>query len=302
MASVDLSQLPMPNVVEELDFEVLLAERKERLLSLCHPDDKDAMRRALQMESEPMVKLLQENAYRELLLRKRINEAAQAVMAAYARSSDLEQLAANNNVRRLVVTPEDTSTVPPIPAVMEDDADLRVRIPAAFEGLSVAGPTAAYEFHALSADGQVADASAISPAPAQVTVTVLSRTGNGQADEALLAKVRDALNDENVRPVSDRLTVQSASIVSYRTIAQLYVYPGPEAEPILAAAKARLQTYISAQRRLGRDIRLSAIYAALHVEGVQRVVISEPAQDIVLNRTQAAHCTEWAVTVGGTDE
>lgn len=302
MASVDLSQLPMPNVVEELDFEVLLAERKERLLSLCHPDDKDAMRRALQMESEPMVKLLQENAYRELLLRKRINEAAQAVMAAYARSSDLEQLAANNNVRRLVVTPEDTSTVPPIPAVMEDDADLRVRIPAAFEGLSVAGPTAAYEFHALSADGQVADASAISPAPAQVTVTVLSRTGNGQADEALLTKVRDALNDENVRPVSDRLTVQSASIVSYRTIAQLYVYPGPEAEPILAAAKARLQTYISAQRRLGRDIRLSAIYAALHVEGVQRVVISEPAQDIVLNRTQAAHCTEWAVTVGGTDE
>lgn len=302
MASVDLSQLPMPNVVEELDFEVLLAERKERLLSLCHPDDKDAMRRALQMESEPMVKLLQENAYRELLLRKRINEAAQAVMAAYARSSDLEQLAANNNVRRLVVTPEDTSTVPPIPAVMEDDADLRVRIPAAFEGLSVAGPTAAYEFHALSADGQVADASAISPAPAQVTVTVLSRTGNGQADEALLTKVRDALNDENVRPVSDRLTVQSASIMSYRTIAQLYVYPGPEAEPILAAAKARLQTYISAQRRLGRDIRLSAIYAALHVEGVQRVVISEPEQDIVLNRTQAAHCTEWAVTVGGTDE
>lgn len=302
MASVDLSQLPMPNVVEELDFEVLLAERKERLLSLCHPDDKDAMRRALQMESEPMVKLLQENAYRELLLRKRINEAAQAVMVAYARSSDLEQLAANNNVRRLVVTPEDTSTVPPIPAVMEDDADLRVRIPAAFEGLSVAGPTAAYEFHALSADGQVADASAISPAPAQVTVTVLSRTGNGQADEALLTKVRDALNDENVRPVSDRLTVQSASIVLYRTIAHLYVYPGPEAEPILAAAKARLQNYISAQRRLGRDIRLSAIYAALHVEGVQRVVISEPEQDIVLNRTQAAHCTEWAVTVGGTDE
>ncbi|KAB7666338.1 baseplate assembly protein [Plesiomonas shigelloides] len=302
MASVDLSQLPMPNVVEELDFEVLLAERKERLLSLCHPDDKDAMRRALQMESEPMVKLLQENAYRELLLRKRINEAAQAVMVAYARSSDLEQLAANNNVSRLVVTPEDTSTVPPIPAVMEDDADLRVRIPAAFEGLSVAGPTAAYEFHALSADGQVADASAISPAPAQVTVTVLSRTGNGQADEALLTKVRDALNDENVRPVSDRLTVQSASIVSYRTIAQLYVYPGPEAEPILAAAKARLQTYISAQRRLGRDIRLSAIYAALHVEGVQRVVISEPAKDIVLNRTQAAYCTEWVVTVGGTDE
>lgn len=302
MASVDLSQLPAPNVVEALDFETLLAERKNYLVSLYPENEQDAVRRTLQLESEPIVKLLEENAYRELLLRQRVNEAAQAVMVAYALGSDLDQLAANNDVTRLVATPADTNAVPPIEAVMEDDADLRGRIPAAFEGLSVAGPTGAYEFHAQSADGRVADASAISPSPAQVTVTVLARAGNGEADGDLIAEVEAALNDEKVRPVADRVTVQSAQIVPYKINASLYVYPGPETEPILAAAKARLQNYISAQRRLGRDIRSSALYAALHVEGVQRVDLIEPVRDVVLDKTQAAYCTDWQVTLGGTDE
>jgi phage-related baseplate assembly protein len=71
--------------------------------------------------------LLEENCYRELLLRQRVNEAARAVMVAYSVGSDLDQLAANFNVERLTITPEDDSVVPPVPAVMESDADLRVR-------------------------------------------------------------------------------------------------------------------------------------------------------------------------------
>ncbi|MGM7939863.1 baseplate J/gp47 family protein, partial [Yersinia enterocolitica] len=118
----------------------------------------------------------------------------------------------------------------------------------------------------------------------------------------LLDNVFAALNDENVRPVADRLTVNSAAIVEYQIDATLYFYPGPEAEPIRAAAEARLNTYISTQRRLGRDIRQSAIYAALHVEGVQRVELVAPLADVVLDRTQAAHCTGYSLRVGGSDE
>ncbi len=82
----------------------------------------------------------------------------------------------------------------------------------------------------------------------------------------------------------------------------LYVYPGPATEPILAAAKAQLTAYITEQRRLGRDIRMSAIYAALHVQGVQRVELREPLADVVLDKTQAAYCTETSVVIGGSDE
>lgn len=302
MAVIDLSQLPAPQIVDIPDFEVLLTERKASFLALYPEDEQQAVRRTLALESEPVTKLLQENTYRELLLRQRINEAAQAVMVAYSLGSDLDQLAANYNVERLTVKPADRSTVPPIAAVMESDESLRLRVPAAFEGVSVAGPTAAYEFHALSADGRVADASAISPAPAEVTISILSREGDGQAGDELLAIVEQALNAENVRPVADRVTICSAEIVNYRVDATLYFYPGPEAGPVMAAAKASLQKYIASQRRLGRDIRRSAIYAALHVEGVQRVELAAPLTDVVLDKTQAASCSEWSVVEGGTDE
>ena len=223
-------------------------------------------------------------------------------MVAYSGGDDLDNLGANNNVQRRVITAPDHATTPPTEAVMESDADYRQRIPAAFEGMSVAGPVGAYEFHALSASGKVADVSAISPSPAVVVVTVLSVDGDGTPDAALLDIVSNALNDDKVRPVADRLSVRAAEIITYSVDAVLFVYPGPAVEPILAAAKAQLAAYISEQRRLGRDIRLSALYAALHVQGVQRVELQQPVADVVLDKTQAAFCSGFNVVIGGSDE
>lgn len=302
MAIVDLSQLAAPDVVEELDYETILTERKATLVSLYPEEQQEAVARTLTLESEPIVKLLQENAYREVIWRQRVNESARAVMLAYAAANDLDNIGANYNVERLVITPADDTTLPPTPAIMESDTDYRLRIQQAFEGMSVAGSTGAYQFHGRSADGRVADISVISPEPACVTVSVLSRENNGAASGELLTVVRNALNDEDVRPVADRVTVQSAVIVDYTIDAALYLYPGPESEPVLSAAKAKLQTYINAQHRLGRDIRKSAIYAALHVEGVQRVELVAPVADIVLNETQASYCTAYSVNIGGNDE
>lgn len=300
--TIDLSQLPPPVVVEPLDFETLFAQRKAAFIAMYPEDEQEEIARTLELESEPITMLLEENCYRELLLRQRVNEAARAVMLAYSTDSDLDNLAVNFNVERLTIQEEDDSVTPPIEAVMESDPDLRMRTQQAFEGLSVAGPTAAYEFWGRSADGRVADISAVSPTPACVTISVLSREGDGTASDDLLSVVAAALNDEEVRPVADRVTVQSAEIVPYQIDATLYIYPGPEAEPVRQASEQQLQAYIAAQNRLGRDIRLSAIYAALHVEGVQRVELAQPVADIVLSGYQASHCTEYTITVGGYDE
>ncbi|MGG6004385.1 baseplate assembly protein [Salmonella enterica] len=300
--TIDLSQLPPPVVVEPLDFETLFAQRKAAFIAMYPEDEQEEIARTLELESEPITMLLEENCYRELLLRQRVNEAARAVMLAYSTESDLDNLAVNFNVERLTIQEEDDSVTPPIEAVMESDQDLRTRTQQAFEGLSVAGPTAAYEFWGRSADGRVADISAVSPEPACVTISVLSREGDGTASDDLLSVVAAALNDEEVRPVADRVTVQSAEIVPYQIDATLYIYPGPEAEPVRQASEQQLQAYIAAQNRLGRDIRLSAIYAALHVEGVQRVELAQPVADIVLSDNQASHCTEYTITVGGYDE
>lgn len=299
---VDLSLLPSPDVIEPLDYETLLAERKAALVAQYPTDQQSAITATLALESEPLTKLLEESAYRELILRQRINEAALALMLAYSENNDLDQLAANVNLTRHIITPADNTTQPPTPAVKETDSDLRERIQFAYEGLSVAGPRNAYIKHARDAHALVADVSAESPEPAVVIVSVLSRKGNGEASAELINTVFNALNDEDIRPLADRLTVQSAQIIDYAIQVELFVYPGPELEPILQAAEVSLQTYISAQRRIGRDIRRSAIFAALHVPGVQRVELTEPAADIIIHPNQASHCTGYIIDYGGTDE
>ncbi len=300
--AINLTQLPAPTVIEVLDYETLLSQRKQQLLAALPVALREAVAATLALDSEPLTALLQENAYRELLLRQRINEAAQAVLLAYAKDADLDVLCANLNTRRQRLQQADASAQPPKVELWENDDDLRARAQLAFEGLSVAGPRAAYISHALSADGQVADVTATSPAPCEVLVSVLSRQGDGTASVALLNAVRTALNDDNVRPVGDRVTVHSAAIVPYTVAATLYLYPGPEAELIRAAAGHSLQRYLTQQRRLGRDIRRSALFAALHVEGVQRVELSQPAADLVLAGHQAAYCTASQIDIGGTDD
>lgn len=302
MPVVDLTQLPAPKVIEEIDYETLLQQRKDRLIAAVPADIRDQVTATLALETEPLTILLQENAYTEMILRQRINEAAKAVTLAYSLDSDLDVMAANLDAKRKIIQPADPDAVPPVEEIKEGNDEFRARSQLAFEGLSVAGPRGAYEFHALSADPRVADVKAISPAPCEVIVSVLARAGDGSAPADLVAVVAAALDDEDTRPVGDLVTVQSAEIVPYTINATLYFYPGPEAEPIRAAAEASLQTFISKQRRIGRDIRRSAIYAALHVEGIQRVELSLPAQDILITTSQAGHCTGYTLTLGGADE
>lgn len=299
MPTIDLSQLPSPTIIEELDFETILTEVKAVMVAAFPDDQQSAVAAAMTLESEPLNIIAQAMAYRELLLRQRINEGAAACMLSHSTGDDLDNIAANLDTERLVIT-EATDTAD---AVMESDEALRLRAQAAFEGMSVAGPSAAYEYFARSASGQVADARATSPSPAEVVVAVLSTEGDGTASTELLAAVTAAVNDEEVRPLGDRVTVQSAEIVEYEIDATLYLYPGPESEPIINAALASLQTFLkNADKKIGRDVVRSAISASLHVQGVQRVVLNSPKGDLQIDNTQAARNTRYTVDNGGTDE
>ncbi|AGE26914.1 baseplate assembly protein J (GpJ) [Pseudomonas poae RE*1-1-14] len=297
-APIDLSQLPAPQIVEQIDFEVILAERRAYMISLWPVDKQAEIATRLGMESEPLTKLLQENAYRETVWRQRVNEASLANLLATARGTDLEQLAANYNVKRLVIQEGRPTAVPPVPKLMESDDSLRERAQMAWEGLSTAGPRNSYIFHARAADGRVADATAESPSPAVAVVTVQSLLGDGTAPDDLLATVKTYLSDEDRRPVGDRLTVQGAEIVRYQVKAKLYLLSsGPESEPILAAAESRLRAYVIQRRRLGMEVSESALHAALHVEGVRKVEL-EGWMDIVATKAQAPYCTNVTVTRG----
>ncbi|MBJ2280855.1 baseplate assembly protein [Pseudomonas sp. MF6767] len=297
-AAIDLSQLPPPQIVEQIDFEQILAERKAYAVSLWPVEEQAQISARLALESEPLTKLVQENAYRETVWRQRVNEACLANLLATARGTDLEQLAANFNVKRLVIQEGNPSAVPPMPRLMESDDSLRERAQMAWEGLSTAGPRNSYIFHARAADGRVADATAESPSPAVAVVTVQSLLGDGTASPDLLALVNTYLSDEDRRPVADRLLVQGADILKYQIKAKLYLLSsGPESEPIVAAAEQRLLAYVHQRRRLGMEVSESAVHAALHVEGVRKVEL-EDWVDIVATKAQAPFCTEVNVIRG----
>ena len=290
--AVDLSRLPAPDIIEALDFETIQADAVARMVELM-PDFENR-------DSDPVTKLLQVVSYIVQLVRQRVNDAARAVMPAYAVGADLDNIGALFGIIRLTITPADT--VLGIPAAMESDADFRRRMVLAPEGYSVAGPEGAYIFHALSADGDVLDASATSPDPGEVLVSILSRTGSGAASPELIATVATYVSDETRRPLTDFVTVQSAEIVNYAVVATLTTFSGPDGGVVLAAAQASLDAYVESSHRLGRDITRSALFAALHVEGVQNVVLTSPAADIVISRTQAPYCTGTTVNYAGTAE
>lgn len=294
-SAVDLSGLPFPQAVKTLDFEVILAAMKADLVARLPAYT------AL-LESDPGMKILEVCAYRELLVRQDNNESIKAVMLAYAADADLDQIAARYGVERLMIDAGDDTATPPVPPTFEDDESLRRRVQLSFEGFSTAGPVGAYIFHSLSAHPKVLDAAAASPTPGAVEVAVLSRDGDGMASAEIISAVAAVLSSDDVRPMTDQVTVQSAVITNYAVQATIKTYSGPDSEVVMASAQAAIEAYAAANHRMGRDITLSGIYAALHQVGVQNVQLVQPAASIVCDWNQAAYCTSIALTYGGTGD
>ena len=300
---VDLKKLPAPKVVLELSYETLLTQRKEKFLSLQESDEmRQHWQARLQLESEPVVKLLEENAYLELLLRTNINESAKAVMLAYATGSDLDQLGAVFGVTRLILQAEDLKSNPPTTAKYEDDERFRTRIQMSLEGLTTAGSRASYEFHALSTSAKIKDVDVTSPTAGTVKVAILSTEGQGTADGDLIKAVKEQLNAEHIRPLTDTVLVESAVILPYEIQAAITLYPTVLESVVMANVNQAIANYANKQHLLGIDITLSGIYAALHQEGVQNVKLTKPLADLIVQPHQAAYCTQIKVHVGGRDE
>ncbi|KWE66088.1 baseplate assembly protein [Burkholderia ubonensis] len=292
---IDLSQLPAPDIVDELDYGTILAARKTRLVSLYPKDQQAEVAAALELESEPIVKLLQESAYREMLLRAHVNDKARGLLLAYARGATLEHLAALFDVERLMVSPGDPEKG--IDPVYEDDDNLRERVQLAPRGFSVAGPDEAYVFHARAADGRVLSAAANSPEPCVMVVTILSREGDGTASDELVDIVRKAL--ERVRPQTDEVIVQSAKIVRYTIRATLRFFSGPDRAIALAEANKRTAKFSTDMHRIGMEVTVDGLHAAMRVAGVQKVLLDTPTGGVAVTGEQAPYCTGIELVDGG---
>ncbi|TMP35525.1 baseplate J family protein [Pseudoalteromonas rubra] len=281
----DLSRVPMPDLLRDVDFEQQLKEIKQRFLA-SHPQYADA----LKLESDPLTALLQTLAYQQVLNTQQVNDAVKGVMLATASGADLDAIASRYNLLR------DEG---------ESDTRFRQRIQLAFDGLNTAGSASAYAFHTLSLDPAIRDVTVHSPAPCEIVLTVLSTEGNGAPSQALLDKVAkhfaaqgwEHQQASRVRPLGDRVTVNAPQIVPYTVKAQLVVLPGPSAEAIRQAAVERMQTYLASRQKLGKKVTRAGLFAALHLEGVEEVNLTSPASNISVTHTQSSWCEHYEVEV-----
>ncbi|ORC49918.1 baseplate assembly protein [Burkholderia sp. A27] len=288
MTTIDLTAIEAPDVVETLDFEDIYAELVEDFKG--RYADWNAV-----LESDPVVKLLELSAYREVRFRARVNDAARSVMLAFASGTTLEHLAALFGIRRLAITADAQTD----DAQLEQDDDLRARTQLAPQGYSVAGPEGAYRSHALNADGRVLSVSVISPAPCEILVTILSREGDGTASDELVEIVTNALRSDDVRPLADRVTVRSAEVIHYAIRATLRFFAGPDRAIVLAESKRRAQKYADDMHRLDMEVTPDGLYAAIRVAGVQKVILETPADGVRVTKQQATFCTGIELIDGG---
>lgn len=276
--TLDFSTIPDPEIIESLDFETILQEMLADLQA------RDPSYTEI-LESDPGVKLLEVAAARELILRQRVNDALRATLLRFATGADLDNLAAFYGVTRLT---------------NEADEALRDRVIERIMGSSTAGGAAWYRYQALSASPLVRDAAISSPAPGEVLVSILSTQGDGTASSGLLATVDAVLQSDSVRVVTDVVTTASATINTVPVTAQIYLYPETPIE-VFNGLQASLSAAFAAASGLGWDVTRSWLIAQLHPAGVQRVVLSAPAADVVCNSTQAPALGAITLTMAGRD-
>lgn len=270
---IDLSALPPPTIVETLSFGDVL---DELIGDFC----KRAPTYTALVESDPVMIALECAAYRELLLRQRINEAAKATMLAYATGADLDNIAAFYGLERL-----------------ESEADdrLRYRTQLALESLTTAGSEKAYLFHALSASPDVKSASVSSPEPGKVLISILAVEKDEEDEDEDASELTDIVSKyvsaEDKRPLTDNVVVENAEIVEYEINAKVHLYFSPSMPITENECRTSLDAYIEKRNTIGNTVARSGIFDALHTEGVRKVELQSPVKDIEATKRQAPKCT-----------
>lgn len=178
----------------------------------------------------------------------------------------------------------------------ESDTQLRERIVLAPESFSVAGPTGAYRFWALSAHPSIIDVAIERNLPGTVQVYPLTTTGAPSTD--VINDVVAVLTDEKRRPLTDTVSVLAPAALGFTIGAQVTLYSVAPSVETKAAIEARLADYANEKRlKLGRDIIPNQIIALIQsVTGVYNVTLTSPAL-IPVAASEFADCTAITVTL-----
>lgn len=185
-------------------------------------------------------------------------------------------------------------------ADVEDDARLRERIRLAPESYTVAGSAGQYEARVLEVSADILAVSVHTPEPGVVDVRFVLEGGE-LPDADMIALVRDHLNAETVRPLTDQVLVGAPDVVEYAISGTWYLTRADSAllGPVAQAVARAVEEFRVWQRSApGRDINPTRLVAMLHEAGAKRVELASPVFT-ELTGTQIARETTVEIAFGG---
>lgn len=301
---IDLNGVPLPEFVKQIDYEEIFRGALDFYLGI-NPDH------TALLESDPVFKVIEAFAYREMLIRQEVQDTALENTITKASRNGLQVIGAPFGV---------------VPFEGEDVERLRHRVQLGVYSAAVGGPRGSYEFRALSAHPDVVNVSVESPEAGEIAVTVLAfeeveastvsaealaigkalfpqPAGTGRArilaagDSAPLKAVRAAVGPNDVRPLTDSVAVQPPRVLPFTISARLVIYPGPEATAVRNNALSSLAVFLQSIRKVGYDANKAGIIAALKVGGVQNVIVDAPMMDVEAGPFDLPVCVAVSVEV-----
>lgn len=269
MATIDLSTLPKPTVIQELDHQAIVDRQRQRFLTIWNekriqfPDLPEYT--VDMLASDPFAIENEAESYREMLLRAEINDVFRATLLYFAKGGNLDHLAAFYDVIRM-------------PGELDDR--LLTRVLLEVMGRSTAGPKERYQAIAMAADLRVewAEPYRIGKSPL-IYVAIFSTEADGVASPDLIAIIRAALTDPGAQGLNDTIVVQPAvrRVVNYA--GDIWLLPDAE-EATVARAVANLRAEWEKEQRLGRDLTMAWVLSKLMISGVHKVALTSSADEL----------------------
>lgn len=185
---------------------------------------------------------------------------------------------------------------------LESDASLAERIYIASSAYSVAGPADAYVYWTKTASSNIIDVSVTSPAPCEVDVRFILEGGE-LPGEALIDKVNAILQDDNIRPLTDLVTVSAPTVVSYDIELTYYINASDKsaAGNIQKLVFTAVDTYKTWQSSaIGRDINPSYLIGKIMAAGAKRVTVTSPVYKELANN-EIARLGTVSINYGGVE-
>ena len=189
-------------------------------------------------------------------------------------------------------------------ADLETDENLAERIYLAPSAWSTAGPDDAYKYWVKTFDPAITDVRVDSDVPGQVDIRFVLQDGQ-LPDETMTEELTKYLQNEKIRPLTDKVVVQAPTKREYEISFTYYVNESDrtKANTIQTQVEAAVKEYVDWQKeKIGRDINPDQLRKMVISAGAKRVEMTSPAFMKVSKGDIAILKGEAAVLYGGVED